>query len=708
MKKCLYCGYENEEESQFCGDCGKTLNLSVEELVQLSKDGNEDAKNELIEKTKEDLFFVAYGFTLNEEVAANKLQEAYSDTLEQISALDLDFKLSVMKSLAKKCRKETGMPPIPVDASLVEEYDEGLDEEKESFEPVENEDYTDLKESVQSLSDNERMAITCVSGEGLSVEDTSKVLEISEDEVKANIVSGKKKIGALSYAKKIAPIPFLLWLLKDQLTKSALPNISAVAPTVKPVKQTTQTVVKATKHVSSATKATSASAAKTAAGVAGKTAVSKVVVGVVAAAVVGTGAVVGGKAILSNNETKKETEKTSEVAEKKSSKKEEKKDTKKENDTSVFNDVIDKYQSLIDSPSTGSFDENHDSGQSQIISDLETSGGGNDSGIGYAYVDLNDDGQDELLIGNTGSEGNAMIYDIYANVDGTVKMIKDETTKTLLDEDSTKACAQQITHYYTLTNKNKIVLHYDNNGDMLFTAGSFDGKKFKPEAKYVGYSRTNFMKLNLKTNEEEAITQSDYSKQQEKYSNTKSIKFTTFIASQPETATQQEESQETAVADSSSTSTSSMQTLNLKYMNATIQIPTNYSYSSGSLEDAFKEDMYYLTYNDTNQKLGGLESGVSINAYDNYPNQKTMSEAKSNTSDATYEFYGTENQYVVMSYNYSGSGAHADASVSVVDVTNSTRYIFEFMMWGESTPTQEQYEALYTIARSMAQSVSFH
>lgn len=230
-----------------------------------------------------------------------------------------------LESVSKPRKKAVDMPPLP------------------KFVPEENEDYDALKEEVATalneMSENERMALTLVHMNQKSVKEASEILNMDEEDVEKNLDSATEKLhGKLgSKIAKGATIPFLLWALKDQAEKASLSNIGVSAPTVKPVKQATQSVVKATKHVSSATKTakTASTAAKVAgttgtkvaAGAAGKAAISKVAIGVVTAAVVGTGAVVGGKTLLEHNNNSTSTTVQEEVT-KKEDATEKKSDTK--------------------------------------------------------------------------------------------------------------------------------------------------------------------------------------------------------------------------------------------------------------------------------------------------------------------------------------------------------------------------------------------
>lgn len=504
--------------------------------------------------------------------------------------------------------------------------------------------------------------------------------------------------------------------IKDPTTDSStnvLEVTSKKSPTEGPETTTeAETTFSETATSTESTASAVTSAGKGAGGILGKVVTTKGIVGLVCGAVVVAGAVTYmGNSSNNSQNTEKNTEKVSETTEEKKDKDTEK-ETKKD-DKSVFDSVLAKYQALIDAPKTGTYDESYDSGESHIISCLETSGGGNENGLGYAYVDINDDGQSELLIGDAREEESSTIYDIYANVNGETKLIKDETTKQIFGEKATNARAALDTQIYCLTNKNKVVFYYDDGGSSLFSINSFDGKKLNVEAKYGAYDRMNCVKLNLKTNEEKSVEKSEYTKVIDKYSKHKKIKFTPFVVSQPETTTQQEESQETAVADSSSTATSSMQTVELKYANASMQIPTMFAYKGESQSEQAQLIMTEYSFDGEGTNLAGLDVYLNTGRlskeefptdYVNWKNNTphwTKSEMEQNSP--SYLFYGNENQYVY--YKIAGSYC----SIYIVNNTGDyASYSISMGVLDPSTVSQEQIQELTKIETAIAQSITFH
>lgn len=96
--------------------------------------------------------------------------------------------------------------------------------------------------------------------------------------------------------------------------------------------------------------------------------------------------------------------------------------------------------------------------------------------FGYALMDINEDGVDELLIGSY-SEDAHFFYDMY--------VIKDGKAKYCVKDESNVRVAGYSQDYYAITNDNKIY-NYASDGEESWTASvsSFDGNQLKLEKKY--------------------------------------------------------------------------------------------------------------------------------------------------------------------------------------------------------------------------------
>ena len=148
----------------------------------------------------------------------------------------------------------------------------------------------------------------------------------------------KNKIEELRKQNKsfyaVAPMPFLVWMLKEEMEKTSVPAFVVHASTIQPPKIPKEKA--AGKVSSTATKKTIATTATTAF----KAGTGKLIAGIVAVAIVGSvvgNAVVAKKMdsqVLSNG-----------IAENLNDSKNEKEESKgKENDQSVFDSVLKKYE----------------------------------------------------------------------------------------------------------------------------------------------------------------------------------------------------------------------------------------------------------------------------------------------------------------------------------------------------------------------------
>ncbi len=509
MRKCRKCGCENPDDSLFCGDCGEKLTgppkvpTEMEVLVDLAREKDEEAIEKLVRMTEKKLYYIAYNFLKDKDSAMSVLQDTYEYNFKKLDQLrdNSKFESWLAVSVSNRCRNElkklnrnneVNMSSFDdVDENL--SFEENIADESMEFRPEENMNYEELKvglsEVMAELPENQRMSILLVYLQGMKVSEASEALGIPEGTIKSNINYGKKaikaKIEELRAQNKsfyaVAPIPFLIWMLKEEMDKMESPGIVVHASTIEPVVQKAAT----------GSKASSATAAKTAAGTVGKSAVSKVVVGVVTAAVVGTGAFVGGKAILGSNEKVADGEKIAETSEDASSDSSSEKEEKFS--TSVFDGVLKKYQKIaypygentvIDGNVTYSVDS-EDTGFLSLKKEM-----GGSYSMGYAFVDINGDGQEELLIAEGGSETDTYtsdtICDIYAYVDGKVTLISDD-----IDGENNRSSYVGMRSVYRLTSKNELVHNYGgSSGDILgYTSiGEFNGKNYGLLSKYVCYS----------------------------------------------------------------------------------------------------------------------------------------------------------------------------------------------------------------------------
>lgn len=275
---------------------------SYTEAVQKAMKGDQEAYTYLYEQTYTKCFYLARKFLNSEHTAQDIVQDAYVKAFKSLDTLEDPEKFpswigTIVSNLSKnelKRRKVTLFSET--------ENEDGQDisdtfvDDRVSVQPEivmdQNETTRLMKEIIDTLTDEQRICVTMFYMEQMSVKEMASVLEVSENTVKSRLNYGRQKIKdkVLDLEKKgtklygLAPIPFFLLLLKE--------DVKAAQAT--PIPSMSAAVSSATKAVTTAAGAGSTVAGTTAATVAagaGKGIATKVIAGIVAGTlVVGGGA----------------------------------------------------------------------------------------------------------------------------------------------------------------------------------------------------------------------------------------------------------------------------------------------------------------------------------------------------------------------------------------------------------------------------------
>lgn len=469
-------------------------------LVERARNKDEQAYAELIDLTSKKMYFTACDFVHDEDEAKNIVQDVYRNCFEKMYQLkdDSKFESWIMVSLTNKCRdylRKNHKYDEVYTGDLNEDeldFESNIEDERTEFKPDANFNYQELKEGLQGvlaeLPDIQRMSIILVHLDGLKVKEAAAALQVPEGTVKSSISIGKQKIkNKIEELRKqnksfyaVAPIPFLVWMLKEEMEKTSVPTFVVHASTIEPIKVKPSTSA-TTKVASAATKASA----------------GKVIAKVAVAAVVGTGAVFGGyKAIgsMTGSNEEKTVEKDSEE-----------KDTNKVvDDTSVYDEILASRKAYLNGESNsienGEFD--HD------LMDIYSIG----LDYGYTYRDLNGDGISELILG-PGSYGG--IHAIFTQKDG--KPVKCRVLNAdIFAEVGLRDELNSETRFFEifLLSDNKIGLtsynaldqyyvgHFDKDCDVVIDEYYQDGTS--------GGNNLEFLKWISSTNEKEEISESEF------------------------------------------------------------------------------------------------------------------------------------------------------------------------------------------------------
>ena len=275
---------------------------SYTEAVQKAMKGDQEAFTYLYEKTYTKCFYLAKKFLNSEHTAQDIVQDAYVKAFKSLDTLEDPEKFpswigTIVSNLSKnelKRRKVTLFSET--------ENEDGQDisdtfvDDRVSVQPEvvmdQNETTRLMKEIIDTLTDEQRICVTMFYMEQMSVKEMASVLEVSENTVKSRLNYGRQKIKdkVLDLEKKgtklygLAPIPFFLLLLKEDVKAAQATQIPSMSAAVSSATKAVTTAAGTGSTVAGTTAATVAAGA-------GKGIATKVIAGIVAGTlVVGGGA----------------------------------------------------------------------------------------------------------------------------------------------------------------------------------------------------------------------------------------------------------------------------------------------------------------------------------------------------------------------------------------------------------------------------------
>lgn len=234
---CTNCGASLPEGGKFCPRCGRAAEEAEDlaALVERARSGDQGAMAALYERTCSKVFRTVRSMIKNEEDAWDVLQDTYIKVFTHLDSFAGEEKfLPWVRQIAAntardwlKKRKPTlfsdlggGEEDLPPEERLVEERESALPEEVLDRE----ETARLLGEIIDSLPEDQRAVIGMFYYQEMTVKDIAAALGASESAVKSRLLYGRRKIeakvrelekrGTKLYG--LAPIPFLLWLLRGQ------------------------------------------------------------------------------------------------------------------------------------------------------------------------------------------------------------------------------------------------------------------------------------------------------------------------------------------------------------------------------------------------------------------------------------------------------------------------------------------------------------
>ena len=270
-----------------------------ERLVERARKGDQTAISELYEQSYSEAFYAVKSIIRDEDAVYDILQDAYLKAFTHLDGFAGNDKfVPWVRQIAANTARDWLKKKRPLLFSELETGEEGADPIEERFadenpaampEQVLDESETKrlLQEIIGELPEDQRAAIGMYYYEEMSVKEIAAAMGASENAVKSRLLYGRRKIetkvrdlekkGTKLYG--LAPIPFLLWLLRGEKIYATEQPSAAILQAILKALPTSETAAAAAKTVSAAAGAAkSIGAAKIAA------------IAVAAAAVIGAGA----------------------------------------------------------------------------------------------------------------------------------------------------------------------------------------------------------------------------------------------------------------------------------------------------------------------------------------------------------------------------------------------------------------------------------
>ena len=309
---CTGCGKEIPDDSRFCPNCGKSsvqgksnANGRTSELIRKAKGGDQSAISILYEQTYNQVYYTVKSMIKDEDAVFDILQDSYIKAFSHLDSFEGGDRFTAwVRQIAANTARDWMKKKRPMLFSELEQCsdmdlpaEEWFEDENTDHLPEyvmdQNETSRLIREILDALPEDQRAAIGMYYYEEMSVKEIAALMNATENAVKSRLLYGRQKIekkvrelekkGTKLYG--LAPIPFLLWLLRGQKAYAAeIPNAGIRQNILQNVNSPSSTLPKGTVH---AAKASGTAKTATVAG-AGFSGVK------IAVAVIATIAVIGG------------------------------------------------------------------------------------------------------------------------------------------------------------------------------------------------------------------------------------------------------------------------------------------------------------------------------------------------------------------------------------------------------------------------------
>ena len=318
---CTKCGKEIPSDSKYCPSCGtlaagqqsKAQN-TMTELITRAKAGDQTAISILYEQTYNQVYYTVKSMIKDEDAVFDILQDSYIKAFSHLDCFEGGDKFTAwVRQIAANTARDWMKKKRPMLFSELEQSsdmdlpaEEWFEDENCDHLPEyvidQNETSRLIREILDELPEDQRAVIGMYYYEEMSVKEIAASMNATENAVKSRLLYGRRKIekkvreleknGTKLYG--LAPIPFLLWLLRGQKAYAAeLPDAGIRQNILKSLSSSSSATPKETVHAAKHSAAHAAKAAGTtktaAAAGAGFSGVKLAVAAIAAIAVIGGG-----------------------------------------------------------------------------------------------------------------------------------------------------------------------------------------------------------------------------------------------------------------------------------------------------------------------------------------------------------------------------------------------------------------------------------
>lgn len=254
---CSNCGKQIADNFRFCPFCGGTVIGQQQEdewsdLVSRAKQGDQDALTTLYQNTYSKVFFTIKSMIRDENAVFDILQDSYIKAFTHLKYFDggskfLPWVRQIAANTARdylKKKKPTlfaeltteDAPDVPIEEQFVDDNSKNMPDAV-----LDQAETTRLiREIIDGLPEDQRAVIGMYYYQEMPVKEIAAALDATESAVKSRLLYARRKIeskvkdlekrGTKLYG--LAPLPFLLWLLRGQEAQAAQPPEGQILQTI--------------------------------------------------------------------------------------------------------------------------------------------------------------------------------------------------------------------------------------------------------------------------------------------------------------------------------------------------------------------------------------------------------------------------------------------------------------------------------------------